>query len=173
MAAKKKAPKKTKKGRPSLYTETLAAKICRRLAEGEPLRSICRDKAMPNKATVLRWLADKAKADFRDQYAHAREMQADALFDEALEIADETTGDLTTDKDGKEIVRHENIQRSRLRVDTRKWAAGKLAPKRYGDKLQHTGEGDGPIRVRPDLSKLTDEELDALDRILGRVADAR
>ncbi len=61
-------PKKT--GRPSLYTEALAARICKRLADGEPLRSICRDKAMPDKATVLRWLADKAKIDFRDQYAH-------------------------------------------------------------------------------------------------------
>ncbi len=78
--------KHKKKGRPSLYTDALAANICRRLAEGETLRAICRDKAMPDKATVLRWLADKAKTDFRDQYAHAREMQADALFDEALEI---------------------------------------------------------------------------------------
>ncbi len=100
-------------------------------------------------------------------------MQADALFDEALEIADDAAGDVTTDKDGKETVNHENIQRSRLRVDTRKWAAGKLAPKRYGDKIQHTGEGGGPIRVRPDLSKLTDEELNVLERILGRAADGR
>ncbi len=67
--------KPKKKGRPSLYTEPLAAKICRRLAEGETLRSVCRDKAMPDKATVLRWLGDKTKADFRDQYAHARDMQ--------------------------------------------------------------------------------------------------
>ncbi len=163
-------PKKT--GRPSLYTEALAAKICRRLADGEPLRAICADKVMPDKATVLRWLADKAKADFRDQYAHAREMQADALFDEALEIADDTSGDWAVDKDGKKTLDHEHVQRSRLRVDTRKWAAGKLAPKRYVDKLQHTGEGGGPIRVRPDLSKLTDEELNALERILGRVTDA-
>ncbi len=81
--------KKAKKGRPSLYTEALVAKICRRLAEGETLRAICRDEAMPDKATVLRWLGDKTKADFRDQCAHAREMQADALFDEALEIADD------------------------------------------------------------------------------------
>ncbi len=90
----------TKKGRPSLYTEALAADICRRLAEGETLRSVCRDKAMPDKATVLRWLGDKTKVDFRDQYAHARDMQADALFDEALEIADDASGDWTVDKDG-------------------------------------------------------------------------
>ncbi len=173
MTKKKPAPKKAKKGRPSLYTEALAAKICARLAEGETLRSICRDEAMPDKATVLRWLADEAKADFRDQYAHARDMQADALFDEALEIADDASGDWTVDKDGKKVLDHEHIQRSRFRVDTRKWAAGKMAPKRYGDKIQHTGDGGGPIRVRPDLSKLTDEELNALERILGRATDAR
>lgn len=169
---KKPTPKSPKKGRPSLYTEALAAKLCLRLAEGETLRAICRDQAMPDKATVLRWLADEAKADFRDQYAHARDMQADALFDQALEIADDVSGDWLTDKDGKRVVDHENIQRSRLRVDTRKWAAGKMAPKQYGDKIQHTGDGGGPIRVRPDLSKLTDEELDALACILGRAADA-
>ena len=91
---------------------------------------------------------------------------------QALEIADEASEDWITAKDGARVLDHEHVQRSRLRVDTRKWAAGKLAPKRYGDKLQHTGDGGGPIRVRPDLSKLTDEELDALERILGRATDA-
>ena len=138
MTKKNPVPKK-KTGRPSLYAEALAAEICRRLAEGETLRSVCRDKAMPNKATVLRWLTDKTKADFRDQYVYAREMQADALFDEALEIADDASGDWTVDKDGKKTLDHENIQRSRLRVDTRKWAAGKMAPKKYGDKLNLGG----------------------------------
>ena len=79
--------------------------------------------------------------------------------------------DLPTE-DGKKALDHEHGQRSRLRVDTRKWAAGKMAPKRYGDKIQHTGDGGGPIRVRPDLSKLTDEELDALERILGRATQS-
>ena len=139
MTKKKPAPKKRKTGRPSLYTEALAAEICWRLAEGETLRSVCRDKAMPEKATILRWLADKKKADFREQYVYAREMQADALFDEALEIADDASGDWSTDKDGKKVLDHENIQRSRLRVDTRKWAAGKMAPKKYGDKLDLGG----------------------------------
>ena len=162
------ATAKRKKGRPSRYTEAIAVKICRRLAEGESLRKISKDTSMPDKTTVLRWLAAKENAEFRTQYAHAREMQADALFDEALEIADEASEDWTTGKDGARILDHEHVQRSRLRVDTRKWAASKLAPKRYGEKLQHTGDGGGPIQVRPDLSKLTDKELDALERILGR-----
>ncbi len=167
--AKPKPKARRGRGRPSRYTTELAADICRQLADGEPLRSICRDSAMPDKATVLRWLADKEKADFRDQYVHAREMQADALFDEALEIADDATGDITTGKDDKETVNHENIQRSRLRVDTRKWAAGKLAPKRYGDKLQHTGEGGGPIRTEVDLTGIPTDVLRELQKLAARI----
>ena len=165
---KKRKPRKA--GRPSGYTEAIAVEICRRIAERESLRKICADPDMPDKTTVLRWLAAKENAEFRTQYAHAREMQADALFDEALEIADEASEDWTTAKDGTRVLDHEHVQRSRLRVDTRKWAAGKLAPKKYGDKFQHVGEGGGPIRVRPDLSKLNDEELDALEHLLGRTA---
>ncbi len=167
--SKKPTPKKPKKGRPPLYTETLAAKLCERLAEGETLRSICRDDAMPGKTTVLRWLSDKKNADFRDQYAHARELQADSLFDEALEIADATSGDWITDKDGKKTLDHEHVQRSRLRVDTRKWAAGKLAPKRYGDKLQHTGEGGGPIRTEVDLTGIPTDVLRELRKLAARI----
>ena len=172
MAKKKPTPKKRKTGRPSLYTEALAAKICERLAEGETLRSICRDEKMPGKTTVLRWLGDEKNADFRTQYAHAREMQADRFAEEILEIADDTSEDWSTDKDGKKTLDHEHVQRSRLRIDTRKWLMARMAPKKYGDKMQHTGDGGGPIRVRPDLSKLTDEELDVLERILGRATDS-
>ena len=159
---------KRKRGRPSRYTEVLAAEICRRLAEGESLRKICKDTSVPAISTVMGWLFDGKHADFSEQYARARDLQADKLFDEALEIADESSDDRITTEEGKKVLDHEHVQRSRLRVDTRKWAASKLAPKRDGDKLQHTGDGGGPIRVRPDLSKLTDEELDALERILGR-----
>ncbi len=169
MTKKKPAPKKTKKGRPSLYTDALAADICRRLAEGETLRAICRDVAMPGKTTVLRWLGDKKNADFRTQYAHAREMQADALFDEALEIADDASGDWAVDKDGKKTLDHEDVQRSRLRVDTRKWAAGKMAPKRYGDKIQHTGDGGGPIRTEVDLTGIPTDVLRELRKLAARI----
>ncbi len=169
MTRGKLTPKKRKIGRPSRYTADLAADICRRLAEGETLRAICRDPAMPDKATVLRWLGDGEKADFRDQYARAREMQADALFDEALEIADDASGDWSTDKDGKKVPDHENIQRSRLRVDTRKWAAGKVAPKRYGDKIQHTGDGGGPIRTEVDLTGIPTDVLRELRKLAARI----
>ncbi len=171
--AKPKSGARRGPGRPTRYTPKVAADICTRLAEGESLRAICRDDAMPSLSTVTGWLFDGEHEEFSEQYARAREVQAEVLADELADIADEATGDLTTDKDGKAVVDHEHIQRSRLRVDTRKWIASKLLPKRYGDKLQHTGEGGGPIRVRPDLSKLTDEDLDVLERILGRATDAR
>ncbi len=172
MTKQKPAPKKRKAGRPSLYTDKLAAKICRRLAVGESLRAICADKAMPAISTVMGWLFDGKHGEFSEQYARAREAQAEVRADEIVDIADDDTNDFTADKDGKLVADHEHIQRSRLRVDARKWIAAKLLPKRYGDKLQHTGDGGGPIRVRPDLSKLTGEELDALERILGRATDA-
>ncbi len=139
MTKGKLTPKKRKIGRPSRYTADLAADICRRLAEGESLRTICHDEAMPAISTVMGWLFNGQHGEFSERYARAREMQADTLFDEALEIADDASGDWSTDKDGKKVLDHENIQRSRLRVDTRKWAAGKMAPKRYGDKLDLGG----------------------------------
>ena len=89
---------------------------------------------MPNKATVFRWLA--ANKGFSDQYARAREVQADALFDEILDIADDGQNDSYIDDDGQRRTDHDVIARSRLRVDARKWMAGKLRPKVYGEKLQ-------------------------------------
>src|SRR5258706_80370 len=78
---------------------------------------------------------------WRDQYARAREEQADKLFREIIEIADDKSGDCITTSDGKPIVDHENIQRSRLRVDARKWAAARLAPRKYGDRVEHDVKG--------------------------------
>ena len=170
--AKAKPKARRGRGRPTRYTPEVAARICMRLSEGESLRSICNDAAMPGLRTVMRWLFDGDHEEFWQQYARAREAQAEVRADEIVDIADDGSNDFWTDKDGKAVADHENIQRSRLRVDARKWIAAKLLPKRYGDKLQHTGDGGGPIRVRPDLSKFTDEELNALERILGRTADA-
>lgn len=122
-------------GQPTIYNEEVVSEICSRIADGESLRSICRDDSMPAKSTVLMWLADEDKAPFLDQYARAREAQADALFDEIVSIADSENGD--------------DVQRARLRVDARKWVAGKLRPKKYGDKQQHevTGADGGPVKT--------------------------
>jgi hypothetical protein len=113
--------------------------ICVEISSGRSLRSICLDEGMPDKATVFRWLA-KYEA-FRDQYAHAREAQADAMLEDILEIADDGTNDSYTDEEGNVRTNQDVIARSRLRVDARKWAMSKMAPKKYGEKLDlnHSG----------------------------------
>jgi len=127
-------------GRPSIYTDELAATICQRMAEGESLRSICEDVDMPGQRTVFRWLCDGEHEEFWQQYARAREMQAEHFAGEIIEIADSSASDRFTDDKGKVLVDHEVVARDRLRVDTRKWLMARMAPKKYGDKLQHTGD---------------------------------
>lgn len=99
---------------------------------------------MPSVTTVMRWLGEESAADFREQYARARELQADKLAEEILAIADDGSNDTYKDEDGLPRVDHDHIARSRLRVDSRKWLAGKLAPKKYGDKLAVGGADDLP-----------------------------
>jgi hypothetical protein len=129
--------------RVTTFTQEVADLICEALAEGHSLRSICAADNMPSKSTVFKWLSEQ-KA-FSDQYARAREAQADCLFDDILEIADDGRNDSYLDDEGNRRTDTDVIQRSKLRVEARKWMASKLAPKRYGEKLQHTGDGGGPI----------------------------
>ena len=136
-----------KTGRPSKYTKALAEKICARLALGESMRSICSDADMPSRRSVLRWL-DKHE-EFRTLHVEARELQADHFLEEILDIADDASNDFMErkhkDDSIEKVLDAEHVQRSKLRVDTRKWAMSKMAPKKYGDKIQHTGDGGGPV----------------------------
>jgi hypothetical protein len=131
--------------RPSAYSEQVANMICDRLANGESLRSICREDGTPSMSSVMRWLRENEI--FRQQYTSAREDQADYLFDEIIEIADDGSNDWM-EREGKEVLNAEHINRSRLRVDARKWAASKMAPKKYGDKVTQIHEGgDRPVQL--------------------------
>lgn len=134
-------------GRPSDFTTELADAICERIADGESLRTICDSEDMPAKSTVFRWLA--ASEPFRDQYAHAREAQADSLVDDMLDIADDARNDwmVKRNADGEQVGWQENgdaIRRSQIRLDTRKWIAARMQPRKYGDKLDlnHGGKID-------------------------------
>ena len=136
-------------GRPSSYSQELADHICDELAAGRSLRAICReDEEMPAASTVCRWLAQIDS--FREQYARAREAQADALFDEILDIADTPqVGQKSVSKvTGLEITEADMIEHRRLQVDARKWIAGKLAPKKYGDKVDVNHGGDIGLTVK-------------------------
>lgn len=143
-------------GRPSDYNQETASAICVRLSEGESLRAICLDDDMPHRATVFQWLLKHQ--EFHDQYVRARELQADSMVDEIPDIADDGTNDWMEKygDNGENIgwqVNGEHIQRSRVRIDARKWVAGKLRPKKYGEKIDHTvgGDPENPIKTTVEI----------------------
>jgi len=157
--------KNSKRGRPSLYSAELAATICKRLSEGESLREICRDDGLPDRGTILRWAEENE--EFRHQYARAREALLEYWAHEIVEISDDGSNDYM-ERQGKkgetfEVVDHEHISRSKLRVDTRKWLMSKLAPKKYGDRVaaEISGPDGGPIEItgaRERLAHLVDRQ---------------
>ena len=110
---------------PVRYSPELATRICERLATGETLRAVCRDEGMPTEAAVRDWVI-RDHDGFASHYARARDKGLDALADQVIEISDRS--DLAPDD-------------RRVRVDTRKWYLSKLAPKRYGDRIQHEHTG--------------------------------
>jgi hypothetical protein len=146
-------------GRPSRYSKTLGLAICERIAGGETVVSICGDAKMPGRTTLFRWIVENE--EFRDLYAIAREQCADAWFDEALKVS----------RDADDNCDPKLVPGSRLYVDTLKWAAAKLRPRSYSDKLQLEHSGGQTVTMRTDLSALSDEELEALERIHAKLAD--
>lgn len=135
-------------GRPSTYSLELADRICERLAAGESMRSVSRDPDMPVMSTMFKWIREHE--EFSNQYAKAKTESADALVEDMLHIADnEATQELTIDGEKVTVKDGASVAHARLRVDTRKWAASKLKPKKYGEKIQQeiTGENGGPVEV--------------------------
>jgi hypothetical protein len=113
------------------FSQEIFDEICVRIAEGESLRKICKDDKMPSLVAVWKWLNNSE--ELVKQYTRAREEQAETFVDEILDIADDNKDDTSIDENGKLIINQEVIARSRLRVDSRKWIASKLKPKRFGD----------------------------------------
>ena len=143
--------------RPSIYTPALAAEICKRLAAGESLRGICSDPSgvFPHQSTVHEWIVDDREG-FAEQYARARNSGLDVMADELLAISDEQAVVFK----GNGAAFDPDVQRDRLRVDTRKWYLSKLAPKRYGDKIQveHSGNVSIEDRLRAGRARVGSSE---------------
>lgn len=134
-------------GRPTTYNQEVASAICGRMANGESLRSICRDDSMPALSTVFLWVGKHS--EFSEQYKLAMASRADAMFEEMIDIADDGRNDYLVNDDGDERLNTEHVQRSRLRLDTRKWMLSKMLPKKYGDKLtDETIGNDKDIEIR-------------------------
>jgi len=145
---KKAAPAEAKPpGRATTYTQEIADEICERLAEGEPLRQICRDERMPAWRTVYAWKA--ANAEFDARIACAREAGHDAIASDCLRIADDGINDTYMDDNGNVRTDTDVIQRSKLRIETRLKLLAKWDPKRYGDKVDvnHGGQDGNPVNM--------------------------
>ena len=140
------APKRSATGRPSTYTEAKAAEICRRMVEGESLRTICKAPGMPTFVTVFNWR--RAHPEFLEQYAREREDQADALAEEMLDVA----------RSALRAKSSEEAQGYRLLVDTLKWRASKMKPRSYGDKLLMEAE----VNVRQMTRRATERPADTV-----------
>lgn len=142
--AKPAAPKRPR-GRPSSYTPEMAARVCNLIASGQSLRTACKPSDMPDPSTVLRWR--EQNPDFHRQYAQACTERAWGLVEDALDIADDSKDDFVPDGEGGQRFNSEAVQRSRLRVDTRKWFASKLAPREFADKLDlnHGVQPENPL----------------------------
>jgi hypothetical protein len=120
--------------------------ICDEIEKGRALRVILRDEKMPSTSTFYLWLdSDENKSK---RYARATEIRADILFEDIIEIADNSAGDTKTNSDGFEVMDAEFVQRSRLKIDARKWVLSKMNPKKYGDRTTNVLEGgDKPIQI--------------------------
>ena len=115
-------------GRPTAYTAELADAICEMLAQGQSLRSICEADEMPHEATVRHWAVENREGFFT-QYTRARDVGLDCMADRVLHDADTAT----------------DAPLGRLKMDARRWYLSKMAPKRYGDKLELAGDPDRPL----------------------------
>lgn len=123
-----------KRGRPSTFTQEVADAICERIAGGESLRAICRDEGMPHIATVQRWMdADDA---FANRCAHARAIQADRVEEDIAEVIDEVRAGTLDPQAGRVV------------LAGMQWRASKLAPKKYGDRLDVNASHSGGVEVK-------------------------
>lgn len=139
-------------GGQSKYTPALADEIVERLSDGEPLRQICRDDHMPSWRTVYEWM--RQDEDFASRIARARDLGADAIAEEIVDIIDNGTNDWMEklDKDQQPVgwqLNGEHVQRSKLRAEMRLKLLAKWRPSKYGDKtgIELTGKDGGPVEL--------------------------
>lgn len=144
-------------GRPTTYSDETVTEICRQIAEGRSLTSICKVDGMPDITTVYEW--QRKHPEFSQRYAKARQDAADTLADEILRISDEL--EHATDPI--------QIQAARLRVESRRWIASRLKPQTWGDKVQAeiTGADGAPLPlvtvqfVQPGQKQVEGEVIEA------------
>ena len=141
----------------SKYTVEIAREICASLAEGVPLREICRREGFPEWRTIYDWMvkddaavAAGGGAGLSAAIARAREIGYDAMAEDCLRIADDASNDWMETEYGPRV-NAEHIQRSKLRIETRLKLLAKWNPKKYGERLAVAGDAESPLKVEAEL----------------------
>jgi hypothetical protein len=147
------------------YSPELADEVCALVAEGKSLRQVTELPGMPSRRAVQYWLS--RFPDFREKYECAMMLLGEFWAHEIIEIADDSSGDFIITEDGRRAVDHENINRSRLKVDSRKWLLSKILPSRYGDRIQ----ADVNVGVEPEALRAMSPEKQK-ERVLELLAYA-
>ena len=142
--------------------EIAVKEILLEIMKGRSLTAILKTEErgnLPSKVTFFEWL--KEDEELTNQNARATEVRADIIFDDILSIADENTNDTYINDNGIEVVNNDVIQRSRLRIDSRKWVLSKLNPKKYGDKTDITSGGEKiqnmPTSIQVEINKANED----------------
>ena len=155
-----------KRGRPTTYSEKIVDSICEQIAKSNKgLHHILKSNhSFPSFSTFFKWLGTKEYVYLSDKYARAREIQAEFIADEIIEIADTCRQGkkIVKKPGGQEITTGDMIERSRLQVDARKWKASKLAPKKFGDKIDVTTNGEN-INPTPAIITLSNGSKISID----------
>lgn len=132
-----------KGGRPTKYTQELADSICKEIAIGRSIRSVCLADDMPDVTTVFKWIREKP--EFSLQYARACDERTESQQEILIEMGDEAIKHAeTADSRAANAV----VSAYKLKADNLKWSMSKMKPKKYGDKLDLTSDGE-KIAVMP------------------------
>lgn len=141
----------------SKYTVEIAQEICRQLAEGIPLRQICRQEGFPEWRTIYDWMvkddaavAAGGGAGLSAAIARAREIGYDAIAEDCLRIADDAVNDWMDTEHGPRL-NAEHVQRSKLRIETRLKLLAKWNPKKYGERVQVAGDAENPVKIEAEV----------------------
>lgn len=165
MAKKVQHAIEVKRGRPTEYNAEIADKIIDIIStSNRSLASICKELDL-NPSTIYRWL-DSHK-EFCDNYARAKEWQADFMAEEILEIADDSSDDITKEFIGGQLKNVENkefVSRSRLRVEARKWLASKLKPKKYAETLKTELSGKDGEKLVFEITMKKNQDAESTDQ---------
>jgi len=140
-------------GRPTEYSQALADAFCAEIVSGKSFRKVCAMESMPSTSAVFNWI--RKYPAFVEQYRQATIARTDTHVEDMIDIAEDPNID---------------VQRARLMVDTRKWIAARMQPKKYGDHTitEITGANLGPLQVQQ-VDAVSDTELAAL-ALAGRAA---